>query len=122
MENVVVDWKKVEGLLPVIVQDEKTKDVLMMAYINKETYELTCKTKIAHYFSRTKQRVWKKGESSGNIQKVSAMFLDCDNDTLLLHVEQVGGKACHTGRTSCFYQRLDTGEVLGEVDESATPN
>lgn len=115
-----VNWEKVDGLLPVIAQDAETKEVLMMAYMNEETYELTCKTKIAHYFSRTKQRVWKKGESSGNIQKVKAMYLDCDNDTLLLQIEQVGGCACHTGRVSCFFQRIDTGEVLGEVSEEAT--
>ena len=122
MDNVKVNWEKVDGLLPVIAQDKDTKEVLMMAYMNKETYELTCKTKIAHYFSRTKQRVWKKGESSGNIQKVSAMYLDCDNDTLLLQIEQIGGAACHTGRVSCFYQRVDTNEIVGEVNENATAN
>ena len=115
-----VNWEKVDGLLPVIAQDAQTKEVLMMAYMNKEAYALTCKTKIAHYFSRTKQRLWKKGESSGNIQNVKAMFVDCDNDTLLLQIEQVGGCACHTGRPSCFFQRIDTDEIVGKVNEEAT--
>lgn len=107
-----IDWEKVGGLLPVIVQEAFSKDVLMMAFMDKEAYSLTCKTKIAHYFSRTKQRIWKKGETSGNIQKVEAIYLDCDNDTLLLSVEQVGGVACHTGRHSCFFRRIDKEEAL----------
>lgn len=109
-----INWEKVGGLLPVVVQEEHTKDVLMVAYMDKEAYTLTCESKIAHYFSRTKQRIWKKGETSGNIQKVQAIYLDCDNDTLLLSVEQVGGVACHTGRHSCFFKRIDTNENIGE--------
>ncbi len=111
----VVDWKKVDGLLPVVVQDARSKEVLMLAYMNEEAYGLTCKSGYAHYFSRTKQRLWKKGESSGRVQKVEALFLDCDNDTLLLHVTQTG-VACHTGRPSCFFNRIDTGEVIGQED------
>lgn len=110
-----VDWEKVGGLLPVVVQDEKEKDVLMVAYMNEEAYSLTCKTHIAHYFSRSKQRIWKKGETSGNIQKVKAIYLDCDNDTLLLHVEQIGGVACHTGRRSCFFKRVDKEEEIPQI-------
>lgn len=105
--NVKIDWEKVSNLLPVIIQDHKSLEVLMLAYMNKEAFELTCKTSLAHYFSRTKGRIWKKGESSGHIQKIKAMFLDCDSDTLLLHVEQVGGIACHTGRKSCFFNKID---------------
>ncbi len=108
--DINIDWEKVAGLLPVIVQDETSKEVLMLAFMNKEAYELTCKTSYAHYFSRTKQRIWKKGESSGNVQEIKAMFLDCDNDTLLLQVKQIGEVACHTGRKSCFFQRLDIEE------------
>ncbi len=111
--NAQIDWEKVSGLLPVIVQDEKTLEVLMLAYMDKEAYELSRKTSIAHYFSRTKQRIWKKGESSGNIQNIKSMHLDCDNDTLLLKVEQVGDSACHTGRKSCFYKNLTTLHVEG---------
>ncbi|PID47459.1 MAG: bifunctional phosphoribosyl-AMP cyclohydrolase/phosphoribosyl-ATP pyrophosphatase [Proteobacteria bacterium] len=110
MMDINIDWEKVAGLLPVIVQDETSKEVLMLAFMNKEAYELTCKTSYAHYFSRTKQRIWKKGESSGNVQEIKAMFLDCDNDTLLLQVKQIGEVACHTGRKSCFFQRLDIEE------------
>lgn len=113
-----IDWEKVGGLLPVIVQEELSKDVLMMAYMNEEAYMLTCKTKIAHYFSRTKQRIWKKGETSGNIQNIKAIYLDCDNDTLLLSVEQVGGVACHTGRHSCFFQRIDKDEVMSSPKDT----
>jgi len=114
-----VDWEKV-SLLPVIVQDKDTKEVLMMAFMDKEALTLTLQTRQAHYFSRTKQRIWKKGESSGNFQNIEDIFIDCDNDTLLLTIEQVGGIACHTGRKSCFFTKLDTDEVVSKVDESAT--
>ena len=117
-----VDWQKVENLLPVIVQEDCTNEVLMMAFMDKEALELTIKTKKAHYFSRTKQRIWLKGESSGNFQIVKDVFIDCDNDTLLLKVEQVGGVACHTGRKSCFFTRLESDEVVSDIDERATSN
>ena len=117
-----VDWQKVDGLLPVIVQEEKTNEVLMLAYMNKEALSLTLKTKKAHYFSRTKQRIWMKGESSGNYQIVKDIFIDCDNDTLLLKIEQIGGVACHTGRKSCFFTKLDSNEIVSEVKEEATKN
>ena len=92
----MIDWKK-NQLLPAIVQDKDTNEVLMLAYMNEEAYDLSKSTKIAHYFSRSKQRIWKKGETSGNIQKVENIFLDCDDDTILLKVKQIG-VACHTGR------------------------
>ncbi len=117
-----VDWQKVDNLLPVIVQEEDTNEVLMMAYMNKEALEKTLKTKKAHYFSRTKQRIWQKGESSGNFQIVKDIFIDCDDDTLLLKVEQVGGVACHTGRKSCFFTKLESDEIISEVKEEATQN
>ena len=117
-----VDWAKVDGLLPVIVQEESSNEVLMMAFMDKEALELTIKTKKAHYFSRTKQRIWQKGESSGNFQIVKSIMIDCDNDTLLLKIEQVGGVACHTGRKSCFFTNLETDEIESEVVESATEN
>lgn len=106
--DVKIDWEKVDSLLPVIVQEDGSNEVLMLAYMNSEAYELSQKTSYAHYFSRTKQRIWKKGESSGNVQKIKSMHLDCDNDTLLIKVEQIGGIACHTGRKSCFYKNLTT--------------
>ena len=108
-----VDWEKSE-LLPVIVQDVENNEVLMMAYMNREALELSLSTKIAHYFSRSKQRIWKKGESSGHIQTIHSFNIDCDNDTLLIKVTQVG-VACHTGRRSCFFTELESGEVTSEV-------
>jgi len=109
-----VDWQKQE-LLPVIVQDNVTNEVLMMAYMNKEALELSLKTKLAHYFSRSKQRIWKKGESSGHIQEINSFFIDCDNDTLLIKVNQ-HGVACHTGRKSCFFTELQSGDITSEVE------
>jgi len=116
-----VDWDK-SPLIPAIVQDAKTKKVLMLAFMDRVALKLTLSTKIAHYFSRSKQRIWKKGETSGNIQKVEDIFIDCDNDTILLLVEQVGGVACHTGRESCFFTKLESSEIISKIDRSATQN
>ncbi len=113
-----IDWQK-SPLLPSIAQDFETKDVLMLAYMNKEALELTLKTDIAHYYSRSKKRIWKKGESIGIIQKVKDIFIDCDNDTILLKVEQIGGAACHTGRYSCFFTNLKSDEKIYDIDEKA---
>jgi len=96
-----IDWTK-HKLLPAIAQDATTGDVLMLAYMNEEAYNLTLQTGFAHYFSRSKQRIWKKGEESGHTQKVLDLLIDCDADTILLKVEQKG-VACHTGRKSCFF-------------------
>ncbi|MBN2782815.1 MAG: bifunctional phosphoribosyl-AMP cyclohydrolase/phosphoribosyl-ATP diphosphatase HisIE [Campylobacterales bacterium] len=112
-----VDWEKIE-LLPVIVQDNENSEVLMMAYMDKEALELSLSTKIAHYFSRSKQRIWKKGESSGHTQKIHSFYLDCDNDTLLIKVTQEG-VACHTGRRSCFFTELESGEAVSEAEVSS---
>ena len=117
-----IDWQKVDNLLPVIVQEHTSNEVLMMAFMNKEALELSLKTKKAHYFSRTKQRIWEKGESSGNYQIIKDIFIDCDCDTLLIKIEQVGGVACHTGRKSCFFTKLESDEVVSEVNEEATKN
>ena len=123
MDSIInkIDWKKVP-LLPVITQEYGSNEVLMLAFMDKEALGLTLQTKIAHYFSRTKQRIWKKGESSGNIQNVKEMYIDCDDDTLLLKVEQVGGVACHTGRKSCFFTKLESSEVISKADESVSAN
>ncbi|SMC08352.1 bifunctional phosphoribosyl-AMP cyclohydrolase/phosphoribosyl-ATP diphosphatase HisIE [Nitratiruptor tergarcus] len=107
-----IDWQK-HPLIPAIVQDSQTGEVLMLAYMNKEAFEKTLATGYAHYYSRSRQKLWKKGESSGNVQKVEAIRLDCDSDTLLLQVEQTG-PACHTGRKSCFYKDLQTGKSISE--------
>ena len=112
-----VDWEKSE-LLPVIVQDVANNEVLMMAYMNREALELSLATKIAHYFSRSRQRIWKKGESSGHIQTIHSFNIDCDNDTLLIKVTQEG-VACHTGRRSCFFTELESGEANSDVEVSS---
>ena len=112
-----VDWEKSE-LLPVIVQDFSNNEVLMMAYMNRHALELSLTTKIAHYFSRSKQRIWKKGESSGHTQLIHSFNIDCDNDTLLIKVTQEG-VACHTGRRSCFFTELESGEANSEVQVSS---
>jgi phosphoribosyl-AMP cyclohydrolase len=110
------DFAKGDGLVPAIVQDAETKEVLMLAYINSESWEATIKTGKATYWSRSRKSLWMKGESSGNVQLVKNIFIDCDNDTILLQVEQLGGAACHTGHKSCFYRKFDGGDfiVVGE--------
>jgi len=110
------DFAKGDGLVPAIVQDAGTKEVLMMAYMNSQSWEATIKTGKATYWSRSRQALWMKGESSGNVQLVKNIFIDCDNDTILLQVEQLGGAACHTGHKSCFYRKLDGGDfiIVGE--------
>jgi phosphoribosyl-AMP cyclohydrolase len=102
------DFTKTGGLIPVIAQCARTLEVLMLAYMNEEAFALTRSTGEAHYWSRSRSRLWHKGESSGHVQRVKAMRLDCDSDTLLLLVEQEGGAACHTGRRSCFYREQAT--------------
>ena len=121
-DNIVnIDWKKIKGLIPVISQDYQTNEVLMLAYMNEEALNLTINSSYAHYFSRSKQRIWKKGEISGHIQSVKSIMLDCDNDTILLKVDQIG-VACHTGRKSCFFTNVRTGEKSTNiiVDTSKT--
>jgi len=95
------------GLVPAIAQDHGSKQVLMMAWMNRAAVEATLNEKRAVYYSRSRQSLWRKGESSGNVQKLLDIRLDCDGDTLLLSVEQVGGVACHTGRADCFYRALN---------------
>lgn len=99
-----------EGLAPAIAQDASNGRVLMLAWQNRRALQLTMETGYAVYWSRSRQRLWHKGEQSGNRQKVIAVQLDCDSDCLLLQVQQIGGCACHTGRNSCFYRTLDASE------------
>ena len=94
------------GLIPAIAQDFKTNEILMVAWMNKEAFELTLEKKQAVYFSRSRNKLWFKGEESGNMQIIKDVYTDCDNDVILLKVEQVGGIACHTGRESCFFQKI----------------
>ncbi|MDR2169786.1 MAG: phosphoribosyl-AMP cyclohydrolase [Planctomycetaceae bacterium] len=113
------DFKKCDGLVPVIAQDDASGDVLMLAYMNEAAYEETLRTGRAVYFSRSRNKLWRKGEESGNVQNVKSIFIDCDADTLLIRVEQVGGAACHEGYKSCFFRKItpdansDGYEVIG---------
>jgi phosphoribosyl-AMP cyclohydrolase len=108
----MLNLKFADGLIPVIVQDEKSRQVLMMAYANDEAVRLTQETGYAHYYSRSRKKLWKKGEESGHFQKVSRVLTDCDEDCLIYEVEQVGA-ACHMGYLTCFYRTLE-GNVIGE--------
>lgn len=111
------NFEKVE-LIPVIAQDAETGDVLMLAYMNREAYEETLRTGRICYYSRSRNRLWRKGEESGNVQQLKEIFFDCDADTLLVKVHQIGGAACHEGFRSCFFRKIDPAtqsiEVIGE--------
>ena len=104
-----VKWAE-NGLVPAIAQDASTRRVLTLAWMNREALARTVETGEAHYWSRSRSKLWHKGEESGHVQRVKSLRLDCDEDVILLEVEQRGGIACHTGRESCFYQRLENGE------------
>ncbi|HOD28082.1 MAG TPA: phosphoribosyl-AMP cyclohydrolase [Syntrophales bacterium] len=110
------DFDKGDGLIPVIVQESETGEVLMLAYMNAEAWRETLRTGKATYWSRSRQTLWVKGESSGHVQQVQEIRIDCDRDTLLLKVRQVGDAACHTGYQSCFYRKLSPGPeaIVGE--------
>lgn len=105
------DFEKGGGLVPAIAQDADTGEVLMMAWMNAESFDETVKTGKACYFSRSRNRLWRKGEESGNVQEVRGIYVDCDLDTVLLKVKQIGGAACHEGYSSCFFRKLDGEEV-----------
>jgi len=111
-----IDFKKGDGLIPVVIQDASTHEVLMVGYMNCESWQKTLETKRATYWSRSRQKLWIKGETSGNVQEVKEIYLDCDGDTLLLKVDQIGGAACHTGFRSCFHRRYEKEEwkIVGE--------
>ncbi|MGD0728406.1 MAG: phosphoribosyl-AMP cyclohydrolase [Spirochaetia bacterium] len=106
-----LDFTKLDGLVPAIAQDWQTGEVLMVAFMNKESWELTLKTGIMHYWSRSRSKLWKKGESSGNIQEVKELRIDCDEDCVLAKVRQIGDAACHTGYRSCFYRVVEGGAI-----------
>jgi phosphoribosyl-AMP cyclohydrolase len=102
-----ITWNE-QGLIPAIAQDWQTGEVLMLAWMNREALALTLAEQRAIYWSRSRQALWRKGEESGNVQTLKELRIDCDADTVLIKVEQIGGIACHTGRRHCFYQRLDS--------------
>jgi phosphoribosyl-AMP cyclohydrolase len=110
MPNKIKIMYNAQGLVPAIVQDRETKQVLMLAWMNQESLKLTIKTRLAHFWSRSRQTLWKKGETSGNLLKVHEIWVDCDADTLLLTVDPAG-PACHTGHITCFYRQLEKSNV-----------
>jgi phosphoribosyl-AMP cyclohydrolase len=103
-----IDFDKAGGLVPAVAQDAATGTVLMLAWMNREAFEETLRTGRAVYFSRSRNKLWRKGEESGHVQHVKEVFIDCDADTILLKVEQVGGAACHEGYQSCFFRKLSS--------------
>lgn len=114
-----INWDA-NGLVPVIAQEHDTGDVVMFAWMNREALQLSADTKQAVYWSRSRNRLWRKGEESGHVQKIHEIRLDCDEDVILLKIEQVGGIACHTGRHSCFFKKLDNENWL--VDQPVLKN
>lgn len=108
---VTLDFDKMNGLIPAIVQDYKTYEVLMLGFMNPEAWEATLSTGKATFYSRSRQKLWVKGKTSGHVQIVKEIRIDCDDDTILLLVEQVGGAACHTGYRSCFFKKIEDGKV-----------
>src|SRR5215208_2671155 len=111
-----IDFDKAGGLVPAIAQDAATGTVLMLAWMNREAYDETLRTGRAVYFSRSRGKLWRKGEESGNVQHVKEIYVDCDADTILLKVDQAGGAACHEGYPSCFFRKLsNSGEVADTV-------
>ena len=116
-KDMELDFSKGGGLIPAIVQDATTLEVLMVGYMNPEGFEKTRATGKMHYFSRSKQRIWMKGETSGNVQEVVEILVDCDEDALVFKVNQVGGAACHTGYNSCFYRKIKGGGEAETIKE-----
>lgn len=107
-----VDFAKSGGLVPAIAQDAATGEVFMLAYMNQESFEETLRTGRACYFSRSRNKLWRKGEESGNVQDIVEIRIDCDRDTILLKVNQIGGAACHTGNRSCFFRKIENGILI----------
>ena len=117
----MIDFDKLGGMVPVIAQDDATGDVLMLAYMNREAFEETLRTGRVCYFSRSRNRLWRKGEESGHVQELKSIFFDCDADTILVKVNQIGGAACHEGYRSCFFRRIDGEQVTVVGDRVFDP-
>ena len=111
------DFSKTDGLIPAIAQDHQSGKILMLAYINEDSWNMTLKTGEAHYWSRSRQELWHKGGTSGHVQKVREILIDCDGDTVVFKVEQTGGAACHEGYESCFFRRVDNNGVFQTIEE-----
>jgi len=112
-----LNFEKGNGLLPAVVQEFGSGKVLMLAYINRASWDKTLETGEAHYWSRSRQEIWHKGGTSGNVQKIKEIYVDCDNDTVLFKVEQVGGAACHTGYETCFHKQVGRDREITIVGE-----
>ncbi|OQY32638.1 MAG: phosphoribosyl-AMP cyclohydrolase [Spirochaetaceae bacterium 4572_59] len=117
-----LDFEKTGGLIPVIVQDFSTGEILMQAYINREAWDESVKTERGVYFSRSRQKLWRKGESSGNVQLLKEIRVDCDNDSVIFKIDQVGGAACHTGHRSCYYRVWEEGELKVQGEPLFNPD
>ena len=110
-----LDFNKMGGLVPAVVQDAASGEVLMVAFLNEEAFQKTLETRRMHYYSRSRKMLWMKGETSGHVQEVREVLIDCDEDTALFKVHQVGGAACHTGFNSCFFRRLESDGRLTQI-------
>jgi phosphoribosyl-AMP cyclohydrolase len=121
MMSIDIDFNKGNGLVPVIIQDFKDNEVLMLGFMNSEAYDLTVKSGQVHYWSRSKKRIWLKGETSGHVQIVKEIRTDCDNDTLLIKVDQTGGAACHEGYRSCFFRRIEEKKLITDRERIFNP-
>jgi phosphoribosyl-AMP cyclohydrolase len=117
-----LDFEKLNGLVPVIAQDVETGEVLMLAWMNQEAFEETLQTGRACYYSRSRKRLWRKGEESGHVQDVDSVYVDCDADTVLLKVRQRGGAACHEGYKSCFFRKVDGDQTVVVVERVFDPS
>jgi phosphoribosyl-AMP cyclohydrolase len=115
-----INWSD-DGLVQVVTQEAETKKVLMVAWMNREALKLTVETGEAHYWSRSRKKLWHKGEESGHVQKIKDIYLDCDEDVLLLTVEQVGGISCHTGRHNCFFNKFENGQWMIDAPVIKSP-
>ncbi|MDZ7700236.1 MAG: phosphoribosyl-AMP cyclohydrolase [Deltaproteobacteria bacterium] len=116
-DKIQLDFSKGNGLLPTITQDHASGKVLMLAYINQAAWDKTLETGEAHYWSRSRQELWHKGGTSGHVQKIKEIYVDCDNDTVVYRVEQIGGAACHTGYETCFHKKIDPAGRITVVGE-----
>lgn len=119
--NDILDFEKQGGLIPAVAQDWQSGEVLMLAYMNRESFEETVRTGRACYFSRSRNKLWRKGEESGNVQHVREIRIDCDADAVVLRIDQIGGAACHTGHRSCFYRKVEGGKVVEEGEKVFNP-
>lgn len=118
----IVDFSKANGLVTAIAQDADTGEVLMVANMNEESLARTIELGEAVYWSRSRQKLWHKGEESGNVQKVKELYVDCDGDAVLMKIEQIGGAACHTGKRSCFFRKVENGSVADVGIQIFDPN